>query len=149
MFDSLAIIRDDVAQTNSEILHNRLKCRNTNSVDDLLNSCFQLSNGFEVIAVPLSINIAPQKAVTCVQIQRIWRPIEAPVYPSAKMRSPKCSSRTLNTLLLQCGRALLCMNQTLSKSGALWIMRMKSFSKTFTYRSVFTVPSTNLAPIIL
>lgn len=45
-FDMPTIIGYDVAQTNRQIQHHTLKCRNINIVDDLLKGCFQLSNGF-------------------------------------------------------------------------------------------------------
>ena len=58
MFDMPAIISDDVAQMNSEIRSDLLKFWNTNFVNGLLNGCFQLNNGFGVIAfffVPVPI----------------------------------------------------------------------------------------------
>ena len=61
MFDMLTIIGNDMEQKNKEILHDLLKCRNIEAVDDLLNVCFQLSNGFWVVAVHLVFKVAPLK----------------------------------------------------------------------------------------
>lgn len=38
----------------------------------------------------------------------------------------------------------VCMNHMRSKSGSLWIIGMKPFSKIFTNRSTVTAPSTNI-----
>ncbi|GFY60741.1 hypothetical protein TNIN_271241 [Trichonephila inaurata madagascariensis] len=53
MFDMPVIIGDDVAQTNSKIL---LKIE---AVDNILNGCFPLNNGFRVISIHLVFNVAP------------------------------------------------------------------------------------------
>ena len=70
-FHMPAIIGLDVVQTNSKTLHDSLKCQIIDDVDDLLNGCFQLSSGFEVVGVDVEFNKSPQKGVTFVQIQRI------------------------------------------------------------------------------
>lgn len=52
------------------------------------------------------------------------------------------------TLLVRWGRVPSCMNHIFPKSGSLWIIGMKSFSKILTYRPAVTVPSMDIAPII-
>ncbi|GBO10845.1 hypothetical protein AVEN_65019-1 [Araneus ventricosus] len=97
----------DVAQTKSNILQNSLKCRDVDAFDDLLNGSFELSDGFVVICVNFVFNIAPQNTSKGLRSgeyggQAILIPV-ASGYPKARMRFPKCSSRTSNTLSVRWG----------------------------------------------
>lgn len=55
MFNRPAIIGDDVAQTNNEILHDPLKCRNIDAVDDPVKGDFQLWNGLWLLLYKVSL----------------------------------------------------------------------------------------------
>lgn len=61
IFDMVAFIGKNAAQTNSKILHEPLKYRKLDAVDDLLNIRFQLRNGFDVTSVHIVFNVTPQK----------------------------------------------------------------------------------------
>ncbi|GFR19629.1 hypothetical protein TNCT_621451 [Trichonephila clavata] len=65
-----AIIGDDLAQTNSEILYNPLMCQNIDAV-------FSSSMVLGCCSTRFVCNIVAQKRVACVLIRRIWWPIEA------------------------------------------------------------------------
>lgn len=104
-----AILGYNVAQTNSKILHDPLKCRDVEALDNLLNGFFQLRNGFEVISVYVVLNITVMNH--CIE-SFIFRsgeydaqgspiPVASGDLSKARKRSQKCPCRTSNLFFVR------------------------------------------------
>ncbi|GFY64745.1 hypothetical protein TNIN_322721 [Trichonephila inaurata madagascariensis] len=92
MFDMLAIIDDEVTQTNSEILHGLLKCRNIQAIDDLPNGFFltqQWVLGLLLCTLSLTKSLRKESYMFCLKNMVTNR---GPCRD--RMLSSKCSSRT-------------------------------------------------------